>query len=262
MAGAFPCLPPSLDTQTHTETSIIPHSPLKLLTAHSPPLFFCRDTSFSQALAPGPLPQQTHANLAKNVYHIPSCFCGAASSNSGHLGLKGKQVPSCSVPAWTLLGLCPAPTFSCRPAPLQYALGQSPSKAEPQAWWCAISPGRGQHHSKVTPVSGRGENNHTHQCVWAPAQDWGPDVWSDCRPHPPAKVSQGKFPCSSEPPRLWQTPDLTQLKPNVAPDWLTNNPETKPCPQQGKRTTADKWTEGKSISATAGGRTQPTWEKL
>ena len=33
---------------------------------------------------------------------------------------------------------------------------------------------------------------------------------------------------------------LTQLKPNVDPDWLKNNIETKPCLQQAKNTLVDE----------------------
>ena len=142
----------------------------------------------------------------------------------------------------------PCPHILPWACPLQYALGQNSSKVVPKDWPCASSPNRGQHHSKVIPDPWKGEDNHTHQPDYGPSSRLREDIWSDCRTHPPTKVSQGTTqitPCSSVLMYLWQMPSLTQLNPKGAPDWPTNNTGTKLWPPQTKRDIADDWTEGK-----------------
>ena len=55
----------------------------------------------------------------------------------------------------------------------------------------ASSLNRGQHHSKVTPALGRGEDDYTQQSNCGPSSGLWPGIWSERRPHPPTKASQG-----------------------------------------------------------------------
>lgn len=135
-----------------------------------------------------------------------------------------------------------------------------------QTWKCINSLSRGQHHSKVTPALGRGEDNHTHQSHCDPSSGLEADCWSDYRAHQPKETSQG--PTQEKHPavecyHLWETPGLIQLKPKATPDLPTNSIGTKRCPQLAKRAIEDDWTEGNSGSATTLGahNTQETPKK-
>ena len=76
-------------------------------------------------------------------------------------------------PCWVLL----------QTHPLQPGLTRCIFKVVPQVWHCASSPNRGQYHSKVTPVQGRG-GRQLHTVVCSLTSGLGADIWSDCRPYP------------------------------------------------------------------------------
>lgn len=96
-----------------------------------------------------------------------------------------------SPPEWTSASLVntrnPTTLFSCRPT-----LNKHPFKVAPQTWQGSSSPERGQQHSKVTADPGKGEDNYTHQSNCGPSSRLREDFWSDCRPYPPMKASEGR----------------------------------------------------------------------
>lgn len=159
---------------------------------------------------PSLLSWQTCAKFANTSCHVSTLFCGHTLSNP--------------------------------------ALSRSPSKVVPQMWWCASTPDRSQHHPKVTPTLGRGEDNHTQQFDCSLSNGLETDIWSDLRPCPPTSFLGGQQRdnvLTLVGPHLCQKPSLTQFIPKVAQDWPINNTGTKPWALQAKRTIADGWTEGK-----------------
>lgn len=124
---------------------------------------------------------------------------------------------------------------------IQHALGRSSSKPGLQAWRGASSPDEGQCHSEMSPAPGGGEDNHTHQSQLAAVVGGGQTSGLTAGPAH-QRTSQGATSTRPVLLHLWRTPALTQLKPKVAPDWPTNSPGTKPCPQQAKTPCADDWT--------------------
>lgn len=118
-----------------------------------------------------------------------------------------------------LLTVCLTPKFSCRLTP-----SNTPSRGVHPNWHhrCGLV------QAAVTGASttpkwlgpqGEGKDNHTHQFNYCPSSGLGVVKWSDYGPHPPAKASpgttQGKT-CSWVLLHLWQTRDVTQLKPKAA----------------------------------------------
>ena len=103
--------------------------------------------------------------------------------------------PGPSLGTWTLVATSTGQTFSLAnrvTCPLQFVLSV---RVHPK--WChkhgiVQAADRGQHHSKVTPVPGRGGDNHTHQFDYDPNCGLGADIWSDCKPHPPKKPPTGQ----------------------------------------------------------------------
>ena len=84
-----------------------------------------------------------------------------------------------------------------------------------------------------------------------PAMGWGRHMVRLQAPYTNKTFSEdntGKASCRSV---LLQTPDLTQLKAMVAPDWPTRSTGTKLCPQQAKGAIADNRTEANTA--------QPQW---
>ena len=64
--------------------------------------------------------------------------------------------------------------------PLQYALGQSPSKVMAQAWQGAGSPNKAKHYCKETPPAPEnGEDNYTYQSDYGPSSGLGADSCFD-----------------------------------------------------------------------------------
>ena len=143
-------------------------------------------------LSLAPPPQPTYIDSCRKEHSI----------NTPHLTYKQHTLPHtllqpgivCRSPAradpCTFLAQCALHWCSPMAFPLQYALGQSSSKVIPQAWQGA-SPDREQHHSKVSPALGRGEDTHTNQPDCSPCNGIEVAIWSDCRPDPPTRASQG-----------------------------------------------------------------------
>lgn len=87
-----------------------------------------------------------------------------------------------------------------------------------------------------------GEGKKTaHQSNSSRSMGWGQAVGLNADPPTNENFSEdniGKASSSLVLLLLWQMPELTQLKPKVAPDSFTNTKGTKHCPQLGKRATA------------------------
>ena len=113
----------------------------------------------------------------------------------------------------------PHPQVLLQTHPLQHTFQRSTSKLAPLAWHCASSCDRASTTPKWLGPQGEGKDNHTHQFNFCPSSGLGAVKWSDYGPHPPAKASpgttQGKT-CSWILLHMWQTRDVTQLKPKAA----------------------------------------------
>ena len=146
-----PPLPiPSLNTRTPVGTSTL-HDHLTC-EKWTPATYFREYTPFN------PLPGQKFSQAASAPFH--------------------------SSPVQTLRARCaahPAPMFSCRS-------WMSLSQAVRQALWCASSPNRGVHHSKLTLTPERGKVTAHLSPTTAPAVGWS-DTWLNCRPSPPTSFS-------------------------------------------------------------------------
>ena len=147
----------------------------------------------------------------------------------------GRTHIACSVSTTCALWICP----------LRYTLGSRPSKAVPQAWQCASSPNRSQHHATVTPALGRGKDNHTHQSDCSPSSGLEAGSWSDCRPCPPGTASQGTT--QGKRPAVWCC--CISGKCLFCLDWSPRPLQTGPPHHKGKDS---HWRRRKWPSHTAG----------
>lgn len=102
------------------------------------------------------------------------------------------QVPSHNSPTQTLLPLyIPSPQVLLQIRPLRCALGRSPFEVLSQAWQCAKSPDRGQHHCSHSCLRERGKiTTHTSWTLAPPTKETSqgtiqgkcPALWCHCSP--------------------------------------------------------------------------------
>lgn len=152
------------------------------------------------------------------------------------------QVPSHSKPkqTWLMLHIPPPPALQI--CPLHYALTRPYPK-----WY--HKPGIMQEAPARTPTMGTGEDSHTHQSDCSPNSGLGADIWSDSRPCPPMKATQGttqgkclavwRYHLSGEC-LVWLSSSLRQLQ---------NGPQTTEGPNpthNSQRAITIDWTDAKA----------------
>ena len=171
-------LPPRLDTWHLWKLAQCLHSLPGLSTACSTCMFYCRHILSIQALAPGPLPQQTLQTLQ----------------------------------TWHTLSLHPNLLQICS---LQDFLGQIPSKVVPQVWKCANRHNRADKTPKwLLPNGKRRITKHTSLTV-IPAVGWGRTSILNVVPThqwKPLRWQNENVPCYLVLLHLWKTPGLTQAQ--------------------------------------------------
>lgn len=147
-----------------------------------------------QAPFPSLVPRPRHTDTYRKQHSSLSSFANSAQPHVIKLSLLVRplfQVPSHNRPVQTLIILLPHPTFGCGPTASNMPwVGIHPNQC--------YKPGRVQvaltgdpYHSKITATLWRREDNYTYQSYCSPSSGLQSDIWFDCRPHPPKKVSQG-----------------------------------------------------------------------
>ena len=141
-----------------------------------------------------PTPQPTYMTTCRNQYEqsppslltvcpVHVLFCGLSLSklSSAEILQSCYRPPPTSKIAQTLLTLCTLNLLSLANCRIQPAFGRSPFKVVPQAWQCASSPSKSQHHSEVNQPLG--ERKITMCSIWLwPSSRLGADIYMTAGP--------------------------------------------------------------------------------